>query len=405
MGIEAFDVREKAPTHVVIEMFGGDNNLSPFVAEDLEEARRGIQGKFAMLALADRTARGAEIIEISGGRRTRVRAVGEIDTGDPTVLRDFLASALLTYASVPHVAIGFWDHGSGVFDEHDDDEVILRRRPLHARPARRLLTPPALRRGTFGGPKRAMLHDDTGGLLTTREAGAMLASAFDRAKRKKKVDVLFSDTCLNGMLEVTHELSGVSDIVVASEELEPGDGWDYFQLFRLMGEKPPATAEAWAKQMIAAFGLGYESRPDMHPCTLAAFKTKSTMLEAFALLVKELRAAGREGYRAALEARMSTQSFTGAERYDTFDLHHFAERLAAASGSRKIDAACKAVQKAVVEARVAEIHFGDDMENATGIAFWFPTGSGSFKKDRRTYDDLSCSKKTGWTEYLASMMK
>jgi hypothetical protein len=58
-----------------------------------------------------------------------------------------------------------------------------------------------------------------------------------------------------------------------------------------------------------------------------------------------------------------------------------------------------------MDARVAETHFGEGVEAATGIAFWFPTSRTSFQKDRRTYDELGCSKETGWVEYLASMMK
>ncbi|MBL8744411.1 MAG: hypothetical protein JNK04_25060 [Myxococcales bacterium] len=402
MAIEPFKTRLKDPTHVVIEMFGGDNNLSPFVSEDLEEVRRGNQGNFAMLALCDRSQRKAEVLEVSNGRRTRVEALGEIDTGDPEELRHFLARALVTYKSAPHIAVGFWDHGSGVFDEKDDDENILKRRPLHSRPAHTLLNTRSPARATGG--RRAMLHDDTGGLLTTREAGAMLASAFKLAGRSKNVDVIFSDTCLNGMLEVTHELGSLTDIVVASEELEPGDGWDYYQLFRLMTAAPPATAAEWAKQMITAFHIGYADRPDQHPCTLAAFATKNEMVASFGKLVDALSAAGKPAYREALEARMNTQTFTGEDRYDTFDLHHFATTLASVTDVADVKKACVSLAGAAEKACIAETKLGEAVENAKGIAFWFPTSKASFKKDRETYDALSCSKKTGWVEYLSKMM-
>ena len=48
-----FDVRDSDVTHVVIELFGGDNNLSRFVVEDLREMASGTRGNFATLALTD----------------------------------------------------------------------------------------------------------------------------------------------------------------------------------------------------------------------------------------------------------------------------------------------------------------------------------------------------------------
>ena len=51
-------------------------------------------------------------------------------TGAPETLASFLARALVTYGPGVHKAIGFWDHGSGVFDEGDPDETVLERRAM-----------------------------------------------------------------------------------------------------------------------------------------------------------------------------------------------------------------------------------------------------------------------------------
>ena len=40
-------------THVVIEIFGGDNNLNAYVIEDLQEMAAGNRGPFAVIALSD----------------------------------------------------------------------------------------------------------------------------------------------------------------------------------------------------------------------------------------------------------------------------------------------------------------------------------------------------------------
>ena len=45
-----------------------------------------------------------------------------------------------------------------------------------------------------------------------------------------KVDVVGADACLMAMIEVAGELASSTDFFVASQDLEPGDGWPYDEL-------------------------------------------------------------------------------------------------------------------------------------------------------------------------------
>ena len=48
-----------------------------------------------------------------------------------------------------------------------------------------------------------MLHDDTsGGVLTNYEASRVVAAGMERARFEGRFDMIFSDTCPNGMIEV-----------------------------------------------------------------------------------------------------------------------------------------------------------------------------------------------------------
>ena len=69
-----------------------------------------------------------------------------------------------------------------------------------------------------------MLHDDTnGGVLTNYEAHGVLKAAFSRAGMEgKKVDLIFSDTCLNGMIEVLEQFKEFAEVVVGSEVSRTG---------------------------------------------------------------------------------------------------------------------------------------------------------------------------------------
>lgn len=407
--VEPFPVHDRDVTHVVVELFGGDNNLSAYVEEDLYEMAAGNRGPFAVLALVDRADRGGTVIEWTPrtGRRV-VEELGEIDTGDPETLARFVARALVTYPAEVKVAIGFWDHGSGVFDEYDPNELLLARRfatiapvPRHRRPrsfrARRLLL--GAWRRSADVRARAMLHDDTNaGVLTNLEAGRMLAAAFGRAGRTAKVDLLFSDTCLNGMVEVTQELAPFAHVVVASEELEPGDGWEYHEWFGRMSEAPPADGVAWGRQAVEGFGAGYAQRTDEHPCTLAAFRTENGIAEAFADFVVEARKLGRAGFDRLQRARARTQSF--ASDRDSYDLEDFMTLLRRQRGASALRAAAERVIAAVRAARVANVALGPTVRRATGLAFWFPASLRAFETTIDTYGRLEFARRTGWADYL-----
>ena len=299
--IKPFAVRDSDVTHVIIEMFGGDNNLSRFVLEDMQEMASGNRGRFAVLALVDYANKGGSVVELSPRAGNHVvEELGEINTGDPETLATFLARALVTYGPDVRKAIGFWDHGSGSFDEQDPDQIVLERRlnalPRYrrgrSRPARKLFVRSA--RLMADPSARAMLHDDTnGGVLTNLEAEGVLRAAFRRAGMTGKVDLIFSDTCLNGMIEVTEQLKDYATCIVGSEDLEPGDGWEYHEWLSRMSDNPPADAEQWAKQAVEAFGAGYEGRTDEYPCTLAAFRSENQVTATFASWWKRSRREAR----------------------------------------------------------------------------------------------------------------
>ena len=108
--ITPFAVSETNVQHVVIELFGGDNNLSSFISDDMREMQSGAHGPIAMLGLADYQNAGGRVVELSPSKGLRVvEKLGEIDTGDPDTLATFLARAMLTSLTSP---IAPWASGT-----------------------------------------------------------------------------------------------------------------------------------------------------------------------------------------------------------------------------------------------------------------------------------------------------
>jgi hypothetical protein len=358
----------------------------------------------ATLALADFANAPAAVIEIGSDGPKVLEQWGEIDTGDPEVLARFLARALSTYPNA-RKAIGFWDHGTGVFDETDASEKLTfqqmmsvpRSQCTRSRPRRRLFFP----KGKLTDlPKiRAMLHDDTnGGLLTNLEAGKLLEVAFSAAGRSgDKVDLIFSDTCLNGMIEVLEQLKDYAVCIVGSSDLEPGAGWDYRRWYSLVCSTPPAAPEDWARQAVQAYGEEYTPRPHLHPCTMGAFRSNNGITAAFGRLVSAAASEGAGAFFVLDQARAGAQGFANRDTYDILD---FAQRVASLASTSSLKGAAKDLSDACDQARIESVALGRVAARSHGLAFWFPGSQYALASARETYERLAFNIATGWIEYL-----
>lgn len=392
-----FELTRRDPRYAVVEIFGGDNNLAAYIPRDLKEALDGMGDDGSMLALIDHLSRPTEVIEITRKRARRVEAPGEIDTGDPETLAAFLARAFVSYGAETPIALGFWDHGTGVFDENDDNEYTV---AVHA-PTTHFLDPPKRlksARRLFGRNvthllhAEAMLHDDTNsGILTTREAGSVVSAALKRAERGK-LAAIFSDTCLNGMVEVLTEFGAATDYVIGSQALEPGTGWDYRRF--LSAVRAPFDGHAFSRAAVAGYEDCYQTRTDLHPCTLGAFATDRDIAARFKGLIEA--AVGDESFTRLDAARGATTCF---DDRDSYDLVEFAG-LVATDAPGPLASAARALEQSVIAARVSSVALGASVAGAQGLSFWFPRSRDAFEKTRPFYSRLKFDRAAGWTNYL-----
>jgi len=147
---------------------------------------------------------------------TNFELVGERDSGDPAVLRDFLTWTM-TVAPANHYAMVMWDHGGGLSGSNFDDESG---------------------------------YDS----LTAKEIQNAVGQSGMRP------DVLSYDACLMGTTEQFYELRNVAPVQVASEEVISGAGYDYTTAFSALNGSPAtATPQSVAQGMVNSFTAQYRS--------------------------------------------------------------------------------------------------------------------------------------------------
>ncbi|MCX7426294.1 MAG: clostripain-related cysteine peptidase [Planctomycetia bacterium] len=139
--------------------------------------------------------------------------LGNVDSGDPDSLIGFVQWAIQDYPA-DNYALILWDHGAG-----------------HA----------------------GVCWDDTSG---THLSMMGLTEALNVIPY---MDVLAFDACLMGMVEVASQVAGEADVMVASEELVPGAGYDYSFVSQLVVD-PSMSAASLANNMVQYYGDYYATR-------------------------------------------------------------------------------------------------------------------------------------------------
>ena len=126
-----------------------------------------------------------------GDERIVAQTNGNANMGLPETLSAFLNYCGENYPA-DHNALILWDHGGGPLWGYGVDELY-----------------------------------DSDSLLLTEMRAAMDGSAFRGGADGKKLDMVGFDACLMGSLECMTIWKDYAEYYVGSEELEPGDGWNY----------------------------------------------------------------------------------------------------------------------------------------------------------------------------------
>src|SRR5215467_1007312 len=238
---------------LVLEYLAADNNLEGELLDDLAEMERvgSTPGVVEILAQVDRSAgedtskgnwRGTRRYYVTRGddpRKVHSRLLADLgptNTGDPGVLESFIRFGSLRYPARWTMLV-LLNHGSGFYVPPG---MRARRgiRPRRRRPPVFHTTRERLREAL--PTDRGIAYDDgAADCLDNRERKRVLASA--QRSLGRKVDVVGMDACLMTMLEVAYQLRDHAQLLVGSEEVEPGPGWPHAAILGDLTKSPTMT--------------------------------------------------------------------------------------------------------------------------------------------------------------------
>ena len=88
-----------------------------------------------------------------------------------------------------------------------------------------------------------------GSAFTLKEIREALSSVYEPNQEDPAFDIISFDACLMSSLEVTHALNGFASYYAVSEEVEPGDGWDYGPWLKALSDNPTMNPAQVAREI------------------------------------------------------------------------------------------------------------------------------------------------------------
>lgn len=316
-----------------------------------------------------------------------------LDGGSAETLRDFIVTSVKQYPA-DHVCVVLSDHGSGIIDpiapkivdpnqlyEFDPAELLLELKydfnyihQLENNSDRGICFDPAF--GTY---------------LTYEKLGKAFREA--HAITGKKITMVGMDACLMQMWEVGQLLRhcgtnrDIVDIVVASQEVEPGPGWDYEMVLSPFKERS-LSPEEFARHIIKCYDVTYSQVAKDYTLSAVSLRNMQFLEENIHAVAKLLTAAMGNAEAAplarAIKLARDRYNITFFYEESYIDLGHFYKNLMKFCEKAALKSAAALAIRAdlmgllregvrLIESMVLANTVGKKRANAMGLSIYFPT--------------------------------
>ena len=174
-------------------------------------------------------------------------------------------------------------------------------------------------------------------------------------------DFVGFDACLMGTVETAYMLSPYADYLIASEEMEPGNGWDYTNWIKMLLKDPRLSPEKLGKQIVDDFASSNEESGDNYTLSLTDLSKIGKVYDALISFSKNTEAAVENlDYSRIAKARSDARDF-GDGNYEQVDIIDFLEKNQV-EGREEL-------KKAVTD---AVIYRKSNIKGANGLAMYYP---------------------------------
>lgn len=363
--------------------FAGDNNLHSHLEDAIDELERvANKDNVDILVLWDGAQNGDTrlyhvLYDTRSGITSPIIPVGwnpgELNTGRSQALIDFVSWARNNYPA-DHYFLSIANHGRGTTGIGWDD--------------------------TSGGDNLSAYVELETALNSVTSGGS------------NKIDVLYLDACLMGLVEDAYEVKDYVDYIVASENL----GWSVFAYDAYVAN---TTDDTTPEELATGIADDYFSALHGYPGTVSALdmsvvgdvgSATDTLAQALDTYLNITNVSEMITVRNSVQTFDSRNYLVLDSNDEYVDLYHFAELVKTTIGDATVQNAAQGVMDAITACVIAEHHqSGTDpwsgnyweLGDAHGIAIYFPPKSGGWDYSNYvTGGSWAFCNATAWDEFL-----
>lgn len=342
----------------------------------------------------------------------------KMDSGDPRTLVSCCKWAIENYPA-QNYALVLWNHGTGVIDP--ETGRIINPSPLFAfNPESNQLeldrSIEFLEYIENIDPKfKGICWDDsTGNYLTNQKLDAALNEICTTLLDGQKLNIIGFDACLMAMLEIAEITKKYAHVMVCSQEVELGAGWNYERVLSPFRQST-MSQEAFAKHIVEAYYEVYSKiTPDytQSAINLDDIEKLETNVNTIANLLTEcLSLQKNNSVKNAIQASRSKLLCTHFDEPSYVDMHHFYTNLLAnlkhfsltnpeqektlkASLMQALEKGRSYIKELVLANRV-----GKNLSLAQGISIYFPE-----RRIHPSYRKTSFAAKNKWITFMTQYL-
>jgi len=289
---------------------------------------------------------------------TLIDDLGELNMGDPQTLIDFASWATTNYPAKKYLLV-IWNHGGGF------------RSPAYT--------------------TKDIAWDDTSGgdRITMPELEDALSAI--SAQMGKKIDIVGMDACFMAMTEVAYQIKDYADILVASEESEPFNGWPYDTILGELAGNPLISSGQLAIDIVDKYVFSYPyGNVTQSAIDLSYMDTLTSQLSTLALAIMSDSSTTKSKY---VLASASSQYYGD---WDFIDLYGFCNQLLAYSNSLEVKNIASSIQQTLNYAVIKSEYSGGSVSGSKGLSIYFP-----YTAYHYYYNYTNFAQDTFWDEMLS----
>jgi hypothetical protein len=365
---------------------------------------------------------------VSQGQQSHAQST---TSGTSESLYNFVKWGVQSYPA-KHQCLVLWNHGSGIKDPsiwgrlfmaHRDELysfntdtglLEIERDTIDAKMAQYFKKEKVLQEVHTILEERGIAFNDTHKqYLTNQDLYNTLSAIKTNVMRNKKLDIICMDACHMAMVEVATQIKHSADYFVASEEVEPGNGYNYIYLLEPFAKRS-MTPEQFAQHTVTAYQREYRSITadyTQSAVNLAHMDYIENNVKQLSVVMQNLLIKRTSSFdfaselRALRRDRKQTTTFCD---YDYIDFCHFYKSLYGLfsqaltrplpsevlallkNGSVLVQQGVNAMQNIII--RNAS---GARLPQAYGLSFYFPT-----RRIHKSYPKTIFDKVTQWSNFL-----